>query len=71
MNTPFPAGRKVGPNSRRWSPAELHAWERAQGIELPPLEGMPDVRQVAKRYGVSVPTVWRWARESVREASAA
>lgn len=70
MSTPFPAGVKVGPASRRWSPSDLHAWERARGIELPPLDGMADVRQVARRYGVSVPTIWRWVREAQREDAA-
>lgn len=66
MNTTtgFPAGRKVGPNSRRWVPSELLEWEREHGIELPEPGGMLDVRQVARRYSVSVPTVWRWVRES-------
>lgn len=60
-------GYKVGPNSRRWPPEELVACERAHGIELPPPEGMMDVRQVAKRYGVSVPTIWRWIAQAREE----
>lgn len=71
MKTKFPRGRKIGPNARRWNPADLYAYERAHGIELPPLDGMPDVRQVAKRYGVSVPTIWRWAADSGEQQDAA
>jgi predicted DNA-binding transcriptional regulator AlpA len=67
----FPKGRKIGLNARRGSPSELYAWERANGIELPSLEGMPDVRQVAKRYGVSVPTIWRWCQKSGNQGTAA
>ena len=58
----FPPGRKIGPNSRRWTPEELVAWEQSRGIQMAPPAGMLDVRQVATRYGTSVPTVWRWRK---------
>lgn len=62
-------GHKLGPNTRRWTPEELVECERAAGIELPPPQGMLNVRQVAQRYGVSVPTIWRWISESRTEAA--
>jgi hypothetical protein len=58
-------GQKIGPNTRRWTPNELVESEREAGIDgLPPPSGMLDVRQVAQRYGVSVPTIWRWCKAS-------
>lgn len=58
----FPNGHKISSNARRWNPRQLVEWERSRGIELPEPAGMLDVRQVAARYGVSVPTIWRWCR---------
>lgn len=61
MKIPFPKGIKLSGGATRWSPGKLAEYDRAHGLDLPPPEGMLDVRQVARRYGVSVPTVWRWA----------
>ena len=58
----FPLGQKIGANSRRWSPTVLKAWEQANGIDMEPPAGMLDVKGVARRYGTSVSTVWRWCR---------
>ncbi|SEO55565.1 hypothetical protein [Aquisalimonas asiatica] len=64
---PFPDGHRLSGGVTRWDPSELAEWEKSQGLDLPPLKGMPSVRQVAERYGVSVPTVWRWAASGRQE----
>ena len=69
MKTSFPQAHRLSGGSTRWSPTELAEWERAHGLDLPPLAGMADVRQVAERYGVSVPTIWRWAQRARQDAA--
>lgn len=55
--------------STRWSPTPLNEWEKAHGLDLPPLTGLVSVRHLALRYGVSPSTVWRWAQKARKEAT--
>jgi predicted DNA-binding transcriptional regulator AlpA len=37
----FPSGTLLGPNSRRWSEAEVKAWIEARRAKAPNLSGKP------------------------------
>lgn len=65
----FPQPSTVG-GSARWSPTPVNEWERAQGLDLPPLTALVSVKQLARRYCVSTSTIWRWAQQA-RQAGAA
>lgn len=58
----LPAPKKLSNRVTRWLSDEVVAAEREAGIELPP----PDTptlsaSQLAKRYGVTRVSVWRWS----------
>lgn len=61
---PFPQPRHLSEGATRWSPADVLAWEKSRGLDLPPLAGMASVQQLAQRYGVCVSTIWRWAQHA-------
>lgn len=73
MNRPaFPQPQKLSPAVTRWRLSDLVAYEaetsggQAQKIDQ---EVFLNVGQVAKRYGVSVATVWRWSAASGRASA--
>lgn len=59
----FPAPVKLSPGSTRWRLTELAGYEAALTGTAPAqvAESYLTVAQVAKRYGVSVATIWRWS----------
>lgn len=71
----FPAPRRVGANSTRWRLSDLLAYE-AQRDRQPAPELSPDAERflsaadVARRYGVTPSSVWRWALEAKRATKA-
>lgn len=66
MRLPNPVQLSAG--ATRWNALELVDIECQQGLDLPePPKPMLNVREVANRYGVSVPTIWRWAAQSRSE----
>ena len=69
----FPSPVKLGAGCTRWREKDLRRWEAAcSGNAMPELADGPDVyltdRQVAERYQVARPTVWRWARSEAQAA---
>ncbi len=64
----FPSPIKLSAGSTRWRLSSLEAYEAAcAGRSEPKPRNAVDeryltVKQVAVRYGASVPTVWRWCR---------
>ncbi|BAZ94292.1 uncharacterized protein FOKN1_1910 [Thiohalobacter thiocyanaticus] len=66
---PFPQPIKLN-GSTRFPPTAIHEWEASHGLDLPPLTGMVNVKQLAARYGVSVATIWRWAQKARKDAAA-
>ena len=70
MNHTFPQPVRLAPNSTRWTPDAIHAWEQAKGITgLPPLSGLVRDRDLAERYGVCRETIWRWIKEGETAAA--
>lgn len=59
----FPEPTRLGSHNK-WTPDDLHAFEARHGLELPPLNGLCGLRQVAARYDVSTATIWRWTKQS-------
>lgn len=66
MQLPQPA--KFSRGCTRWPLSALEAAEAQARGEVRPRaserEVYLSVKQVARRYGVSVPTIWRWCAES-------
>jgi len=65
----FPHPYHMGPgrSCTRWRLSDLLAYEAASTGETPPAlapleERYLSVKQVAERYGASVPTIWRWTK---------
>lgn len=72
----FPGPRKVAGNCTRWALSELLEYEaRREGKEwirlAPEAERYLSAGEVAARYGASVTSVWRWARNAKAEGVAA
>lgn len=67
----FPSPIKLSAGSTRWPLSALEAYEAAcKGQSAPHPRNTAEerylsVKQVAARYGASVPTVWRWCRLSI------
>lgn len=64
----FPKPVSMGPGCTRWRLSELEQYEaHVANDPTAPLRDRADdrylnVRQVADRLGISIPTVWRWSR---------
>ena len=63
----FPQPHRLG-GSTRWAPNDIQDFETKNLLELPSLTGMATVRDLAARYRVSVPTIWRWTKASRHSA---
>lgn len=66
----FPNPIKLSPGATRWRLSDLERYEAAARGESvrprdPASERYLTVKQVAIRYSASVPTVWRWVRNSI------
>ncbi len=61
---------KIGDGCTRWRLSDLERYEAARAGEQEPSPRKPEderylsVKQVADRYGASVPSVWRWCAQS-------
>jgi predicted DNA-binding transcriptional regulator AlpA len=73
----FPVPRKLGEICTRWALSELLAYEAERDGKEPPPELAPEnerylsAGEVAGRYGASLTSVWRWARNAKAEGVAA
>lgn len=65
----FPTPVRLSAGATRWRLSDLEAYEAACAGEAIPErrnaenERFLSARQVAHRYGASVPTVWRWCSQ--------
>lgn len=75
QTVPFPLPVRLGVQATRWRLSDLETYEAriAGEPDPPPRDRASDrylsVRQVADRYGASVPSVWRWTAQARQEVA--